>query len=1382
MIEDGSEEGIATLVTGEQGALPDSGTTGCTGDRTGQVRKGQAKAMALARIATLRGRLDGGELKLRRGIRGEFDRQHACRLAGISRTTLAKHLEVKNALEGAAEGRTLDDPPPRAPCTRKSASRMMQRLANLDRRLRLDMRAHAGPDGQIARKTLARMAGLPDGWQDVRSVTAALDRMAAEHAPPPAAEVGEEAALAALDAYDIRLLVDRGRVPSLFGQPSAALAEPGTGVSAHEISRSDALQARFVAIARRHGLRQPASTWKRDTVVTAAMRELRDAFDTHALRGTAFPTLPSGMLDHQALLEQLGLSGELVVQNAVRTRASSLHRELHVANGGTKLDANECLLNDVTAVVDRYELHVLAGVQGVPRGASGEVDLPCVEHLYQLTAGTMKRFPDLARRVLAIGPRGDAVRVADARARLLETIVSALAGHASSLAAARRGVRVDHGNHASHAALERALCLRAGSIAAFEEARRAVEDMTAELGKQPTRRERHNDELDPLVDAYVRHINERGFGWPRLSETSGHMSAAGVAAEITQLTGRHVSPGRIDKYWMDRIRDRCRPIPQLGPVHVPATAKGSRDGNERSLAVLGRYLASCKEGLPGDPLQEGHVDLSVVAERTLIDVLTLTKTPAYLACIDEWRIRLGIKPYASGAIGVSIEDLIAEGRERRAKDTRSAQPGQAVARSVRALLDAMAAAGLSLADDAGAIPELAVGAPVATVVGSELGRWREYLGEMRRERMLADGLARSLKIMLRASGMTWNELQHRIEERSNRKLGTETVKSWTLGLREPTFAQQFAIDIAEEVFELTPGSLTRKMCADSRVRGVYELAPDGIPIPRGYDAHLPIGYERLTREQQRSLLNNVADRVISQDTVYARRQRVLVLDEYRLRREDWPKHLKEEWRAYRLTRLPKDVMEIGADLGDTDQDDKTKPLGSGGEDRLLNVLESFFGFLTRPPKIKTPPPSVSELTPEWRREHAEAAARSVGYTPEPGLGILPKHLSLGLIAVRDLYRGWVKFRANRSGDESSETLLAVNLFHNFVKEGGYVRNQGDMPARVRAMLAWWDKEQDGDVRRTYKLRGVASGAKGWTALCDHAGELYALHYGKLLDRRAARNNQPRLTKRRDPFASVRKLLKSKHPLRYYRKAIQRMVNAKPTQIRLRHTWLRNCVLALILFQTLLRVKNLARLTYRADGTGQLRRENGKWVVQIHKDNFKNKHGKYFIGGDYFRMTLRNEDGLYDLLDQYLGTTREHFLGEADGASGEDAALEAVPEEAVYFDDLDDFDDGAADEDRFFLTEGGTPFTASLLAHCYYKMTKRHFVHNRHRRRGIRGFMPHGPHSVRHVGATAVLKKGGSYADAGRVIQDSEETARRDYVEFGPQDNGQRAGQLLADCS
>lgn len=64
------------------------------------------------------------------------------------------------------------------------------------------------------------------------------------------------------------------------------------------------------------------------------------------------------------------------------------------------------------------------------------------------------------------------------------------------------------------------------------------------------------------------------------------------------------------------------------------------------------------------------------------------------------------------------------------------------------------------------------------------------------------------------------------------------------------------------------------------------------------------------------------------------------------------------------------------------------------------------------------------------------------------------------------------------------------------------------------------------------------------------------------------------------------------------------------------------------------------------------------------------------------------------------------------------------------------------------------------------------------RGAIPGLLPHGPHSVRDVLATHILKQTGSYEQASYAIQDTPETVAQHYGRFLPHDKAAIAAQVL----
>ena len=75
--------------------------------------------------------------------------------------------------------------------------------------------------------------------------------------------------------------------------------------------------------------------------------------------------------------------------------------------------------------------------------------------------------------------------------------------------------------------------------------------------------------------------------------------------------------------------------------------------------------------------------------------------------------------------------------------------------------------------------------------------------------------------------------------------------------------------------------------------------------------------------------------------------------------------------------------------------------------------------------------------------------------------------------------------------------------------------------------------------------------------------------------------------------------------------------------------------------------------------------------------------------------------------------------------------------------------------------------------------QRYGIYNPYTHRGaIKGLLPHGPHNVRDVLATHILKKTGSYEQASYAIQDTPETVARHYGRFLPQDKAEMAARIL----
>ena len=171
--------------------------------------------------------------------------------------------------------------------------------------------------------------------------------------------------------------------------------------------------------------------------------------------------------------------------------------------------------------------------------------------------------------------------------------------------------------------------------------------------------------------------------------------------------------------------------------------------------------------------------------------------------------------------------------------------------------------------------------------------------------------------------------------------------------------------------------------------------------------------------------------------------------------------------------------------------------------------------------------------------------------------------------------------------------------------------------------------------------------------------------------------------------------------------------------------------------------------------GELRwsdRDSG-WEVFIPSIAFKNS-GSSFFGAKPFRLLLPDLADLYPQLEAYLGRHRPRLLR------------------------------GMADPGVLLVkTVGGRCRDAAYNQTTFYEAWRgaiqRYGIHNPYTGRGaIKGLLPHGPHNIRDVLATHILKHTGSYEQASYAIQDTPDIVAQHYGRFLPQDKAAIAARIL----
>ena len=167
------------------------------------------------------------------------------------------------------------------------------------------------------------------------------------------------------------------------------------------------------------------------------------------------------------------------------------------------------------------------------------------------------------------------------------------------------------------------------------------------------------------------------------------------------------------------------------------------------------------------------------------------------------------------------------------------------------------------------------------------------------------------------------------------------------------------------------------------------------------------------------------------------------------------------------------------------------------------------------------------------------------------------------------------------------------------------------------------------------------------------------------------------------------------------------------------------------------------------------REERHWEIFIPACAFKNSGSPFFHGRPY-HIVLPQLDNLYRYIEDYIERHRPLLMG------------------------------GRHYPDTFFVRTFRSafrcqPHDVSSFYDAWMDIIQRYGIHNPYTGKGaIIGLLPHGPHSVRDVIATHILKQTGSYELAGFALQDTTAAVMRHYSRFAPHEKTAMAADILND--
>lgn len=609
----------------------------------------------------------------------------------------------------------------------------------------------------------------------------------------------------------------------------------------------------------------------------------------------------------------------------------------------------------------------------------------------------------------------------------------------------------------------------------------------------------------------------------------------------------------------------------------------------------------------------------------------------------------------------------------------------------------------------------------------------------------------ALDFQMRRHGDSYWHL-HRAVVRDDETLDRSTIRHWLQGSKSPrSVASMEVLARIERRYRLSAGYFKAKLPLQTRSASGHFLDDIGSAERRRLAWHLPDDFNTRRPEEQEEILEWVRRVIISGSTDYRKFQAAALKQRYAIR---FPGI------TYGQSDAANDCYRIRREHHDDDRALLTDPDFMSGVIDAPPVLAMEMADLIR---FKTATLTAFGLQRNgvWGEETASQKVEHLGLMfgalaahprgPVRGYGVPTQHLSFALLVFPSVWDWYVQWRERRRGFYTAweVDMLRISLALTR-KETGWLRQQPHLASRVRPI--------NGLVSQT----DIDRARSDWEDACD----VYFKHASSRVKeiQRIARVH-------RDPFEPIMPVLEADSPVGEYRKITEEVLRLMPDE-RIHRRPAAEAVRSFLMLRfglhLGLRQKNLRQLMVSERGRlprserqladmkrGELRwseRESG-WEVLIPSVAFKNANSSFF-GSKPFRLLLPNLGGLYEHIEAYIDRHRRLLLG------------------------------GTEDPGTFFIkTVKATSKQASYDRNTFYEAWRltiqRYGIYNPYTQRGaIVGLLPHGPHNVRDVLATHILKQTGSYEQASYAIQDTPDMVAHHYGRFLPQDKAALAARIL----
>lgn len=579
---------------------------------------------------------------------------------------------------------------------------------------------------------------------------------------------------------------------------------------------------------------------------------------------------------------------------------------------------------------------------------------------------------------------------------------------------------------------------------------------------------------------------------------------------------------------------------------------------------------------------------------------------------------------------------------------------------------------------------------------------------------------------------------HRSIMRESDRFDRKTLQDWAAGRKSPNSLPSLEmLGRIERRYRLPEGYFRAKLDGLNRAPRRHDLVGLSASERRGLSWHLPRDFGRRPAAERAEILEWVQTVVISGSTDYRRYQTEAAKDRFGLR---FP---------------PLATLQRGGPF-DSEALWARKSGAKSAPPELVREMAALVRF-----KTATLTDIGLRRNGVWNHETAAqkvehlalffGALAADAASPVRGSGVPLDRLTFALLAFPSVWDWYLRWREARRGFFTSWELNMISLGLSLTRKGtGWLRQNPQLVDRLRPVAGLVTDQE------------VAAARADWDRTCDAAH-----HHGLARFKEIERVAQVH----RDPFEPILPILEDPNPLAAYRRITLEILKHMPDRRRYPRSaaeTVRSFLMLRFALHLGVRQRNLRELLVCDRGSvpkterqldalrrGELRwnlQEDG-WEVLIPSSAFKNANSSFF-GRKPFRLLLPDLDGLYSHIGAYITDCRPQLLN------------------------------GAPDPGTFFIkTVKRTSRHASYNQTAFYEawrlIIQRYGIHNPYTGRGaIKGLLPHGPHNVRDVLATHVLKQTGSYEQAGYAIQDTAEMVAQHYGRFLPQDKAALAAKVL----